>query len=69
MGYQWGFGFLLRYTHLFWVGIGYTLAYTVGTVVLGLLIGLALGLARLSRSRLLNIPLVALIQVIPCTTL
>ena len=69
MGYQWGFGFLLRYTHLFWVGIGYTLAYTVGTVVLGLLIGLALGLARLSRSRLLNIPLVAFIEVFRCTPL
>ena len=69
MGYQWSFGFLLRYTHLFWVGIGYTLAYTVGTVVLGLVIGLALGLARLSRSRLLNIPLVAFIEVFRCTPL
>ena len=69
MGYEWSFGFLLRYTHLFWVGIGYTLAYTIGTVTLGLLIGLLLGLARLSKSRLLNIPLVGFIEVFRCTPL
>ncbi len=69
MGYEWSFGFLLRYTHLFWVGIGYTLAYTAGTVLLGLLIGLVLGLARLSKSRLVNIPLVAFIEIFRCTPL
>ncbi len=69
MGYEWSFGFLLRYTHLFWVGIGYTLAYTVGTVLLGLAIGLVLGLARLSRSRLVNAPLIGFIEVFRCTPL
>jgi polar amino acid transport system permease protein len=69
VGYEWSFGFLLRYTHLFWVGIGYTLAYTVGTVLLGLLIGLVLGMARLSRSRLLNVPLVTFIEIFRCTPL
>ena len=69
MGYEWSFGFLLRYTHLFWVGIGYTLAYTVGTVILGLLIGLALGLARLSKSRLVNVPLIGFIEIFRCTPL
>jgi polar amino acid transport system permease protein len=69
MGYQWGFGFLLRYTHLFLVGIGVTLAYTVGTVALGLAIGLVLGLARLSRSRWVNAPLVGFIEVFRCTPL
>ena len=69
MGYEWSFGFLLRYTHLFWVGIGYTVAYTVGTVLLGLLIGLILGMARLSRSRLVNIPLVTFIEIFRCTPL
>ena len=69
MGYEWSFGFLLRYTHLFLVGIGVTLAYTVGTVLLGLLIGLVLGLARLSRSRWVNAPLVAFIEVFRCTPL
>ena len=69
MGYEWSFGFLLRYTHLFWVGIGYTLAYTAGTVALGLIIGLMLGLARLSRSRLVNIPLIGFIEIFRCTPL
>ena len=69
MGYEWSFGFLLRYTHLFLVGIGVTLAYTAGTVLLGLVIGLMLGLARLSRSRLVNAPLVAFIEVFRCTPL
>ena len=69
MGYEWSFGFLLRYTHLFLVGIGVTLAYTVGTVLLGLLIGLVLGLARLSRSWIVNVPLVAFIEVFRCTPL
>ncbi len=69
MGYEWSFGFLLRYTHLFLVGTGVTLAYTAGTVLLGLLIGLVLGLARLSRSPWVNAPLVAFIEVFRCTPL
>ncbi len=69
MGYEWSFGFLLRYTHLFWVGIGYTLAYTAGTMLLGLIIGLALGLARLSRSPWVNAPLVGVIEIFRCTPL
>jgi len=69
VGYQWSFGFLLRYSNLFWTGIAYTLAYTVGTVVLGLAIGLALGLGRLSRSWWVNAPLVGFIEVFRCTPL
>jgi len=69
MGYEWSFGFLLRYTHLFVVGVEVTLAYTAGTVLLGLLIGLVLGLGRLSRSRWVNAPLVAFIEVFRCTPL
>ena len=69
MGYQWSFGFLWRYTGLFWTGIFYTLAYTIGTVILGLIVGLALGLGRLSPSRWVNAPLVAFIEVFRCTPL
>ena len=69
MGYHWDFGFLLRYTALFERGVAVTLAYTVGTVLLGLLIGLLLGLGRLSRSRLVNAPLVAIIELFRCTPL
>ena len=69
MGYEWSFGFLLRYTNLFVTGIAYTLAYTIGTVTLGLAIGLALGLGRLSQSRWVNAPLIGFIEVFRCTPL
>ena len=69
MAYQWSFGFLLRYTALFVRGIEYTVGYTVGTVALGMVLGLLLGLARLSRSRIVNAPLVAFIEVFRCTPL
>ena len=69
MGYQWSFGFLLRYTHLFVVGVEVTVDYTDGTVLLGLLLGLLIGLGRLSKSRLINVPLVAVIEVFRCTPL
>ena len=69
MFYQWDFAFLLRYTPLFWKGVLVTLAYTVGTIFLGLIIGLLIGLGRLSRSKLVNIPLIAFIEAFRCTPL
>ena len=69
MHYQWDFAFLLRYAPLFWHGVVVTLAYTAGTITLGLIIGLAIGLGRLSRSKLLNLPLIAFIEVFRCTPL
>jgi len=69
MHYQWDFVFLLRYAPLFWRGVLVTLSYTASTIALGLVIGLALGLGRLSRSRLLNIPLIAFIELFRCTPL
>ena len=69
MGYQWSFGFLLRYTALFIRGVEYTLGYTAVTVLAGMVLGLLLGLARLSRSRIVNAPLVAFIEVFRCTPL
>ena len=62
MHYQWDFVFLLRYAPLFWRGVLVTLAYTVGTIFIGLLIGLLVGLGRLSRSMLVNIPLIGFIE-------
>ena len=69
MHYQWDFYFLLRYAPLFWKGVLVTLAYTVGTILLGLIIGLVVGLGRLSRSKLVNLPLVAYIEAFRCTPL
>jgi len=69
MGYQWDFGVLLRYSALFVRGVEYTVGYTVVTVLAGLVLGLLLGLGRLSKSRILNAPLVAFIEVFRCTPL
>ena len=69
MHYQWDFVFLLRYAPLFWSGVLVTLAYTAGTILLGLLVGLLVGLGRLSKSWLLNIPLIAYIEAFRCTPL
>jgi polar amino acid transport system permease protein len=67
MHYQWDFYFLWRYAPLFWSGVLVTLAYTAATITVGLVIGLLVGLGRLSKSRLLNIPLIAFIEVFRCT--
>ena len=69
MHYQWDFVLLLRYAPLFWRGILVTLAYTAGTISLGLIIGLLVGVGRLSKSRLLNFPLIAFIEAFRCTPL
>src|SRR5205807_5828009 len=65
----WDFVFLLRYAPLFWRGVLVTLGYTAATIFIGLIIGLAVGLGRLSRSWLLNVPLVAYIEAFRCTPL
>lgn len=69
MQYHWDFSVLSHYEPLLWRGVLVTLAYTIGSVLLGLLVGLLLGLGRLSKSRLLNIPLIALIEIFRCTPL
>ncbi|HEY1931726.1 MAG TPA: amino acid ABC transporter permease [Acetobacteraceae bacterium] len=69
MHYHWDFVFLERYIPLLWRGVLVTLGYTVGSVVLGLIIGLLVGLGRLSKSKLLNLPLIAYIEAFRCTPL
>jgi polar amino acid transport system permease protein len=54
---------------LFVRGVEVTLAYTIGTISLGLLLGLFIGVARLSKSRLVNYPLIGLIEAFRCTPL
>jgi polar amino acid transport system permease protein len=67
--YQWDFVFLTRYAPLFWRGTLVTLGYTVGTISPGLMIGLVVGLGRLAKSRLINFPLIAFIEIFRCTPL
>jgi polar amino acid transport system permease protein len=67
--YHWDFSFLWHYRGLILWGLGVTIAYTVGSIALGGVIGLATGLLRLSRSRLLTLPLVAYVEIFRCTPL
>jgi polar amino acid transport system permease protein len=69
MNYHWDFTFLLRYLPLFWSGVLVTLSYTFASIFLGLIVGLFVGLGRLSKSKLLNLPLIAYIEAFRCTPL
>ena len=62
MNYVWDFGILTKYSHLFWLGLGWTMAYTVGTIALGTLIGLVVGILRLRRYPVIDWLLVAYIE-------
>jgi polar amino acid transport system permease protein len=57
------------YRWLLVVGVGYTVLYTVGSILLGLLIGLVVGLLRLSPRLIVNAPLIAYIETFRCTPL
>ncbi len=69
VGYTWDFSFLWAYRWLILTGLGVTIAYTVGTILLGLVIGLATGLLRLSRNPMITAPLVAYVEIFRCTPL
>jgi polar amino acid transport system permease protein len=69
MHYVWDFAILAKYSHLFWLGLGWTLAYTIGSIALGSVIGLVVGIVRLRRPRVLDWLLVAYIELFRCTPL
>jgi polar amino acid transport system permease protein len=69
MNYVWDFAILAKYSHLFWLGIGWTLVYTVGTIFIGSVIGLAVGILRLRRYPVIDWLLVAYIELFRCTPL
>src|ERR1700749_1318900 len=69
MNYVWDFAILTKYSHLFWLGLGWTMAYTVGTIFLGTLIGLIVGILRLRRIPVIDWILVAYIELFRCTPL
>jgi len=68
-GYAWDFSFLWAYRGLILMGLGVTIAYTIGTILLGLIVGLITGLLRLSRNPLLTAPLIAYVEIFRCTPL
>jgi polar amino acid transport system permease protein len=69
MNYVWDFAILGKYSHLFWLGVGWTLAYTIGTVLIGTAIGLAVGILRLGRIPVIDWLLLAYIELFRCTPL
>ena len=69
MNYVWDFAILGKYSHLFWLGIGWTMTYTIGTIVLGTLIGLIVGILRLRRIPVIDWILIAYIETFRCTPL
>src|SRR6201995_3682816 len=69
MNYVWDFGILTKYSHLFWLGLGWTMAYTIGTIFLGTLIGLVVGILRLRRIPVIDWILIAYIEAFRCTPL
>jgi polar amino acid transport system permease protein len=68
-GYAWDFSFLWAYRWLILTGLGITIAYTIGTILLGLVVGLVTGLLRLSRNPVITAPLVAYVEIFRCTPL
>jgi len=69
MQYVWDFAILGKYSHLFWLGLGWTVAYTIGTVFLGTVIGLVVGILRLRRLPVIDWLLLAYIELFRCTPL
>lgn len=69
MHYVWDFAILTKYSHLFWVGLGWTLAYTFGTIFLGTAIGLVVGILRLRPIPVVDWLLLAYIELFRCTPL
>jgi len=69
MHYVWDFSILAKYSHRFWLGLGWTIAYTIGTIALGTLLGLAVGMLRVAHLALVDWLLVAYIELFRCTPL
>jgi polar amino acid transport system permease protein len=69
MHYVWDFAILGKYNHLFWLGLGWTIAYTIGTVLLGTALGLVVGILRLKRWPVIDWLLLAYIELFRCTPL
>ena len=67
--YAWDFSFLWAYRALILTGLGVTIAYTIGTILLGLIVGLITGLLRLSRNPVITAPVVAYVEIFRCTPL
>lgn len=62
MQFEWDFGFVLKFQSALWEGLLGTLKIGLVSLTFGAMVGLALALMRLSRSRLLSFPAIAVIE-------
>jgi polar amino acid transport system permease protein len=69
VAYNWDFSFLWHYRGLIEWGLFVTILYTIVTILVGMLIGLLVGLLRLSRNKLVTLPLTAYVELFRCTPL
>src|ERR1700731_4424310 len=69
MPYVWDFAILGKYSHLFWLGLGWPPPHPIGPVVLGTVIGLVVGILRLRRLPVIDWLLLAYIELFRCTPL
>ena len=67
MHYEWDFGFLWTYSRILWVGVGYTIGFTIITVAAGLTIGALMATARLGKAKLIVLPVTAVMELFRCT--
>ena len=65
--YEWDFYFIWGYRWLFLQGLGVTIAFTVGIVLIGLVVGLVAGLGRLAPYAIIRWIAQAYIEVFRCT--
>lgn len=65
--YEWDFYFIWGYRWLFLQGLGVTIAFTVGIVLIGLAVGLVAGLGRLAPYAVIRWIAQAYIEVFRCT--
>jgi polar amino acid transport system permease protein len=65
--YEWDFSFLIQYNRLIAVGAAYTIGFTILTTVSGFTVGGLIAMVRLSGTRLVALPLMAVMEVFRCT--
>jgi polar amino acid transport system permease protein len=67
MHYQWSFGFLRDYLDLISEGVATTLAYTGISIILACILGLVIAICRMTKSKLINYPIIGFIEIFRCT--
>ena len=67
MQYQWDFSSLWQYRGLFLQGLGYTVGFTILTIVSGIVVGTVFALARLSGLKIVTVPIMTIVELFRCT--